>query len=158
MSFLFKTLGLWVIWLMLSGGFTLVHMGLGLVLSVLVIWLNSGRSSSPVQPIPLAEIIAYFPWLFVRIVKSSLHLTRLILHPSLPIAPKMIPYRTRLRGDVPIVLLGNSITLTPGTITVEAKGQELLVHAMDNLSGQDVINEEFERKIARVFRQESTPS
>ena len=153
MFFLLKTLVLFLIWLMLSGRFDPVHLGLGVASSLVVVWLNSGQVSSPLQGIPWARLMGYWPWLFLRILQSSLHLTRLILHPSLPIAPKLIQYRTKLRGDFPIVLLCNSITLTPGTITVEVNGQDLIVHAMDEVSSQDLVKDQFERKLARVFAQ-----
>jgi multicomponent Na+:H+ antiporter subunit E len=50
-----------------------------------------------------------------------------------------------------VVLLGNSITLTPGTITVEVNGQVLLIHAMDEVSSEDVTSGRIESKIAEVF-------
>jgi multicomponent Na+:H+ antiporter subunit E len=93
----------------------------------------------------------YFPWLIGRILKSGLHLSVLILHPALPIDPRMIRHQTSLPEDSGIVLLGNSITLTPGTLTVEVDGQNLLVHAIDDKSAEDLTGLHFDRKIARVF-------
>lgn len=148
-----KTLVFFIIWLILSGKYNLLHMGLGLVVSFGVAWLNSGHVDSPFRNFPLLRMLWYFPWLFGRIVQSSLHLTALILHPALPIDPKLIHYRTKLQGQAAIVLLGNSITLTPGTITAEVNAQELIVHAMDDASGQDLTSQRLEQKIAKVFQQ-----
>jgi len=149
-----KTLAFFILWLILSGKYNPFHMGLGLVVSFGVAWLNSGHGHSPFRNFPLVRILGYLPWLFWRIVRASLHLTRLILHPALPINPKLIHYRTKLQGQAPIVLLGNSITLTPGTITAEVNAQELIVHAIDDESGQDLTQEHFELKIAKVFQQQ----
>ena len=148
-----KTAAFFIIWLILSGRYNPYHMGLGLVVSFGVAWLNSGHAVSPFRNLPLLKILWYFPWLFGRIVQSSLHLTALILHPALPIDPKLIHYRTKLQGQTAIVLLGNSITLTPGTITAEVNAQELIVHAIDDASGHDLTSQRLEQKIAKVFQQ-----
>ena len=153
-TLILKSLALFVIWLILSGKYNPFHMGLGLVVSFGVAWLNSGHPDSPFRNLPLLRILGYFPWLFGRIVLSSLHLTALILHPALPIDPKLIHYRTKLQGQAAIVLLGNSITLTPGTITAELNAQELIVHAMDDASSDDLTSQRLEQKIAKVFRQQ----
>ena len=83
---------------------------------------------------------------------SGIHLTRLILDPALPIAPKLVRHRTDLETDEEIVLLGNSITLTPGTITVEVSSDELVVHAIDDVSSRDLVERTLERKIGQVFQ------
>ncbi|MEE9233120.1 MAG: Na+/H+ antiporter subunit E [Nitrospirales bacterium] len=147
-----KTVAFFIIWLILSGKYNLFHMGLGLVVSLGVAWLNSGDPTSPFRNVPWLRIVWYFPWLFGRIVQSSLHLTALILHPSLPIAPRLIHYRTKLQSQAAVVLLGNSITLTPGTITAEVSAHELIVHAMDEQSGHDLTSQRLEQKIAQVFQ------
>ena len=145
-----KTLGLFLIWLLLTGSFEWPHVTLGLVAALGVAWLNTDRSASrdSIHPLRLAW---YFAWLIGRILKSGLHLSVLILHPALPIDPRMIRHRTSLPEDSGIVLLGNSITLTPGTLTVEVDGQNLLVHAIDDKSAEDLTGLHFDRKIARVF-------
>ena len=83
--------------------------------------------------------------------QSGFHLSVLILHPALPIDPKLMRYRTKLRQEAGIVLLGNSITLTPGTITVEVNSQDFVIHAMDDTSGHDVTSRRLEQQIAGLF-------
>ncbi len=146
-----KTLALFVMWVMLSGKFNLFHLGLGAALSFLVAWINSGHSPFVPRFHIWGSIVLYLPWLFTRIVHSSLHVSRLILHPKLPINPKLITYRPQIRYQPAVVLLGNSITLTPGTITAEINEQELLVHALDDVSAEDVVSRKLETKIASVF-------
>ena len=149
-----KTTALFVIWVMLSGKFDLIHLGLGLALSFLVAWVNSGHSPFVPRFRIWGKIAWYLPWLFTRIVSSSLHITKLILDPRLPIHPRLIRYESKLIEPPAVVLLGNSITLTPGTITAEVNGQVLLVHAMDEVSGEDVTSRRLEAKIADVFGEE----
>jgi multicomponent Na+:H+ antiporter subunit E len=145
-----KTMGFFLIWLLLSASFNLFHVGLGLVAAFGVAWFNTDRSASRFTILRL-RIVWYFLWLVGRILQSGFHLSVLILHPALPIDPKLIRYRTRLSEESGIVLLGNSITLTPGTITVELNSQDLVVHAMDDKSAHDVTSLRLEQQIAGLF-------
>lgn len=145
-----KTLVFFLIWLLLSQSFNLFHAGLGLLAAFGVAWLNTDRSVSRFVTLRL-RIVWYFLWLLGRIFQSGFHLSVLILHPALPIDPKLIRYRTKLRTEAGVVLLGNSITLTPGTITVEVDSQELVVHAMDDKSADDVTSQRIEQQMAELF-------
>ena len=145
-----KTLVFFLIWLLLSASFNLFPVGLGIVVAFGVAWFNTDRSTSR-SAIPRLRIVWYFLWLVGRILQSGFHLSVLILHPALPIDPKLIRYRTKLREEAGIVLLGNSITLTPGTITVEVNSQDLVVHAMDDKSAHDVTSLHMDQRIAVLF-------
>lgn len=150
-----KTCVFFLIWLLLSESFNGLHMGLGVVVAFGVAWLNTERSSSHVS-IRGWRMIWYFPWLVGRILQSGFHLSMLILHPALPIDPKMVRHQTELQDDGSIVLLGNSITLTPGTITVEVDSQDLMVHAMDDSSADDVTSRRIEQRIDGIFVSKGT--
>jgi multicomponent Na+:H+ antiporter subunit E len=141
---------LFLIWLLLSASFGLFHLGLGLFVAFGVAWFNTDRSISS-SPNPRWRIVWYFPWLVGRILQSGFHLSFLILHPALPIDPKVILYRTNLQEGAGIVLLGNSITLTPGTITAEVNSQDLVIHAMDDKSAENLMSRQLEKQIARLF-------
>ena len=145
-----KTCAFFVIWLLLSESFDGLHMGMGILVAFGVAWLNTERSSTR-SLIRGWRMFWYFPWLGVRMLQSGLHLSVLILHPALPIDPKMIRHQTKLQDDGSIVLLGNSITLTPGTITVEVESQDLIVHAMDDNSADDVTSRRIEQRIDGLF-------
>ena len=148
----YKALALFVIWLLLTESYTPAHMALGLVASFGVALLNTEAGRPPAVAIRWLQLLRFFPWLFGRILVSGLHLSFLILHPKLPIAPALVRYRTKLGHEHGIVLLGNSVTLTPGTVTAEAQTGELIVHAMDDESLQDLQSQRLERKVAGVFR------
>lgn len=141
---------LFVLWVALSASFHPAHLLAGAVFSVAIAWLNRLRLTRA-RGVSIAAALAYGPWLFVRILKSGLHVSRLILQPSLPISPRLVRHRTALRSDAALVTIGNSITLTPGTITVEAKPGELLVHAIDEPSSQDLVGGVLENRLGRVF-------
>ena len=145
-----KTCAFFLIWLLLSESLDGLHIGMGILVAFGVAWLNTERSSTR-SSIRGWRMFCYFPWLVGRIVHSGIHLSILILHPSLPIDPKMIRHQTKLQDDGSIVLLGNSITLTPGTITVEVESQDLVVHAMDDSSADDVTSRRIEQRIDGLF-------
>jgi multicomponent Na+:H+ antiporter subunit E len=76
--------------------------------------------------------LVYWPWLVLEIGKSALSVARIIVDPKLPISPRLVRARVSQRKAVGIATYANSITLTPGTITVEVnrRDHEFLVHAL----------------------------
>jgi multicomponent Na+:H+ antiporter subunit E len=146
-----KTLMLYMLWLLLSQSYNAFHMTLGLVASFLVALLNTEGGRSRLENVRWTRLLAYLPWLMWRILQSGVHLSYLILHPRLLIDPKLIRYRTNLQDEAGVVLLGNSITLTPGTITADVSSRDLVVHAMDDASADDLTSLRMEQRIAGVF-------
>lgn len=148
-------IALFALWLSLSATLSPAHVAVGAIVAGLVAWVN------PVLPHKWRlswSALAYPPWLLGRILKSGLHVSRLILHPSLPISPRLVRHRTRLKRDGERVLLGNSITLTPGTITVEIAPGELVVHAIDEESTEDLVSGALEARVVGVFQSEASDS
>jgi multicomponent Na+:H+ antiporter subunit E len=129
-------------------------LGLGLICSLGVAWVNSGHSPFVPKFRLWLSIFLYLPWLFYKIFESGIHLSKLILHPALPIEPRLISVKTKLRHHAAVVLFGNSITLTPGTITAEVDQNQLIIHAMDKELGDDIESRQMESKIADIFMNE----
>ncbi len=150
-------IALFALWIALSASYNPGHLIAGAVFSIAIAWINP-VGLARLQGLSLVSAITFVPWLFVRILRSSLHVSWLILRPSLPISPRLIHHKTKLRSDGELVVAGNSITLTPGTITVEASPGKLLVHALDEESGADLTGGALEERVSRVFpRQEDQP-
>ena len=150
---LLKAGAFFIIWLLVSGQMKLYYVILGLCCSLAVAWVDLHRSPARQHPVPWVRFFGYLPWLAGRVVLSSLHLTRLILDPKLPIDPKLIRYSTRLRDHAALTLLGNSITLTPGTVTAEISRKELVVHTIDEFSSVDLTSKTLEDRVAHVFEE-----
>lgn len=72
--------------------------------------------------------LCYVPYFLYFCVRANLDVAYRVLHPDLPIRPGIVKVRTRLRSDLAKTFLANSITLTPGTLTVDIKGQDVYVH------------------------------
>ncbi len=145
------TVVLFVLWLLLSESFNALHMAVGLGAAFLVALLRTDLRAERVYVIRWWRALLYIPWLFSRMLVSGVHVSYLILHPRLPIKPVLFRHRAALGSEEAVLLMGNSITLTPGTVTVEADAEELIVHALDEDSTGDVTSQRLERMVARVF-------
>ena len=144
-------------WLLFSGKFDFFHMSLG-VASCLIVSATSSRLLFP-NPISLGllkcwlKFAGYLPWLFYQILLSNLYVLYLTFHPKMMdlINPKTIKFKSKLKSDVSRTTFANSITLTPGTITIHADVMgKFAVHCIDDKSGIDLPGK-MENKIAKVF-------
>lgn len=129
---LFATLMLF--WLMLSGTLTTDVLLIGAVVSLLIALLYpNGLSFFTEFRFTPAAIVAgfrYYGYFFKELFKSNLTLAGIVLSPSLPIAPAIVKVRTKLKSRMGRLMLANSITLTPGTLSVELEGEWLYVHCV----------------------------
>lgn len=147
---------LFLFWLLLSGRYEPAYLAMGLIASVVVAGLHARQPGPPNPTIPLIRFLLYLPWLFYQILLSNLHTSYLILHPRLPIAPRFLRYQTRLQDPAAVALLAQSITLTPGTVTVEVAEGELVIHSLDEASAEDLTGGRLEREIAWVFKKKGS--
>ena len=146
------TLALFALWLLLSESFRVAHVLIGLAAAVSVAALNARLRPERRRILQWWGPLIYFPWLFWRICASGLRVCSLILHPRMPIKPRLFRHATDLDDDLAVTLLGNSITLTPGTITVESRRDELVVHAISGGPAQEAAIRQMEKKISTLFR------
>lgn len=127
--------GLATAWFLWSGYVEPLLLSLGAVSCVLV-WLLSrrldivDRESAPLHLIP--RLLIYVPWLLWEIFKANLHVAKLILSPGLPVRPQLIRVQATQKTDVGLAIFANSITLTPGTVSLDVRGGTILVHALDD--------------------------
>lgn len=121
-------------WLLLSGFFTPFLLTAGAGSALLVVWFTARRMNVvdlEGHPVHLTgKALTYWPWLLWEICKSGWDVTKIILDPRLPISPTMIRVPTTQKTDVGRVIYANSITLTPGTISLELDDDGILVHAL----------------------------
>ncbi|WP_440767307.1 monovalent cation/H+ antiporter subunit E [Natronorubrum sp. DTA7] len=103
------------------------------------------------SPLRTLRFGLYIPYLIWEIVKANLAISIVILRPSLPIDPTMTRIDTRVRGGLPLLALANSITLTPGTLTVRADDQRLIVHTLIPSARDDLFDGALERAVRFVF-------
>ncbi len=148
-------------WLVFSGFFDAFHVGLG-VLSALFITAISGdllfgerQTSARDRLRELARLPGYLIWLLWQIVLANFHVLKLALAPDgrKEIEPRIVRFKTRLSSPFARFVFAQSITLTPGTVTVKLDGDEFLVHAISKEAAGGLAGE-MERRIAYVFQPE----
>ena len=147
-------IALTVFWLSNSGHYTPLLLSLGAVsiaLSVLLAHRLGGidRESSPY--VRIIGFITYLPWLVLEILKANLLVIKACLRADLDICPALVRVRTTCRSDLAKVTFANSITLTPGTVTVEVEGDKLLVHALYEAEAGPGAFDEMDRRSARAM-------
>ena len=145
---------LFLFWLVLSGHSDSWHVSLGLVCAALVAFFSSDllfrNAPAPRKLLRTWRFVQYIPWLLYQVVLANLHVVYLVFRPSL-IHPQVIHFKTRLTSDLSKVTLGNSITLTPGTITMDIADDEFCVHALSDKTAEALLSGEMERRVAHVF-------
>lgn len=122
-SKLFLVAVVFMVWLLLSFSFDLPHIVVGLIVSFIVVWLFSDvclqkqwKFSRPFRYLWFLYYIPIFSW---EVIKANLDVAYRILHPTIPIKPGIVKVKTKLKSDTGITFLANSITLTPGTLSVD---------------------------------------
>ncbi len=125
---------LFLFWVFLVSSLALHEMVMGAIVSALVVslavWLL-GRALDPqLKPSVLIRLPLFLLRLSVEIIRANLDVARIILHPRLPVEPAIVKYRTFLEGDLPRTVFADSITLTPGTVTVGLDDDVLRVHCL----------------------------
>jgi multicomponent Na+:H+ antiporter subunit E len=146
---------LFVFWMLLSGKFDLFHLSIGVICSVVVALLTHDLLFANVRVgeirVIVQRFIAYIPWLTYQIIQANIYVAYLALSPKMPIDPQILRFSTKLESDISWVTLANSITLTPGTITMDIKNGEFFVHALDKRVADDLRAGEMEDKVAHIF-------
>jgi multicomponent Na+:H+ antiporter subunit E len=150
-----------VFWLLLSGRTTLPFFILMVVSVGLVMALNPERPFGTADPSREGGIVGrlratkhllrYLAWLVWSVMKANVDVAYRILHPKLPIEPRLLVFRTKLREDVSRVLVANTITLTPGTVTIDLLGDTYLVHALHPETAGAVLSGELQNRVGPVF-------
>ncbi len=136
MSFIVTFMILFAFWILLSGRFDYFHLSMGIISCAIVAHASHDLLFKDIRAknrhIEFIRFIEYLPWLFYQIILANIHIAYLALHPRMLgiIDPHIIRFKTQLRKDLSFVTFANSITLTPGTITVLIKEGHYYVHAI----------------------------
>ncbi len=100
----------------------------------------------------LPDAVFYVIVLLIEIVRANFAITRLVIAPDIQVEPCLVKFNTPLKTNAARAALANSITLTPGTITVSLEGNELLVHALNRDIADGLEGSIFERLLSRMER------
>lgn len=147
------TVALFVLWLLLSGHYEPLIVILGLLSCVFVAWVAHRMDvvDREGHPIHLTwRAATYWPWLLWQIVKSNIDVARIVLSPRMPIERQIVWVRASQVDDLGYVIYGNSITLTPGTVTIDLIDDKIGVHALSDAFAEDLKSGDMDRRVTEM--------
>ena len=156
MRALLLVLSLGAIWVLLSGHYNPLLLTLGAI-SCAIVWYFSHKmdlvdhEDHPLHLHPV-KLTTYSVWLLAEVVKSNFDVARRIVNPSLPIRPRVLTVDTSQRTELGQVIFANSITLTPGTVSIDLAGQKIEVHALAEESADALLSGDMDKRVAAVER------
>ena len=142
------------LWLLLSGHYTPLLLILG-VLSIALVSIISLRMELIEYDEPdvfrqTFRSIPYGFWLIKEIILSNIDVCKRILNPKLPISPRLIKISSTQRNELARTAYANSITLTPGTISIDVDGNDIEVHALSEVGTEALATGDMDRRITHV--------
>jgi len=141
------------LWLLLSGHGGILLLA-GVISCIFVVWIALRMDVVDHEAYPLDlrvhAVLLYWAWLVREIIVANLRVTRLILDPKLPITPTITRVKTSQRGVFGQVTYANSITLTPGTVSIDLSDGEIEVHALTREAAAELETGEMDRRVTRL--------
>ncbi len=146
-------LALALCWLLLSGYFQILLLSLGAVSILFCVWIAMRMDLIDHEGVPLHitwAVLRYLPWLLWEIVKANLDVAKRVIDPSLPISPSLFNAPVSQKTDLGQTIYANSITLTPGTVSVDLDPGVILVHALHEGAADGVLEGEMDKRVTKV--------
>jgi multicomponent Na+:H+ antiporter subunit E len=140
-------------WLLWSGLFKPLLLGLGLFSCLLTVYLarRMGYFESKIFALRFRpRLFGYWAWLAREIARSSLQVARIILTPRMPISPQVFEIEAKATHPVDQTILANSITLTPGTLALDVHDGVILVHSLTKSGADELVTGEMNRRVAAL--------
>ncbi len=159
-SFLYLFVLSELVWLALTSSFHFQEVIIGISVSfILSLFLSRRYLELGLPPLSLKRVaffILYILVLFKEIIKANFDVAYRVVHPKMPIKPGIVIIKTGLKSDIAKMILANSITLTPGTFTLDIVDDVLLIHWInvrteDIAEATEIIGEKFEKYLRVIF-------
>ena len=153
MRFVFWTILLFTLWMILSANFELSNLvvGLGVSAAVSLVYIKMFQHEK-VEMINPYFFFIYILVLLKNLIVSNLQIAKRVLSPDMKLNPAIVAVKTELKSDWKKLLLANSITLTPGTLTLDVKDDTLFIHIIEckDENSTTHITQEFEKIISKI--------
>lgn len=146
-------LSLFFVWVILSGKFDAFHLGMGALTVLGLRWLHRGLEPLRAAGSPtlrVGRLIVYSVWLFKEMIMSALFVAKVILKTNHELEPELVHFEAEQPTVLNAVIFGHSITLTPGTITLDLEDNRYLVHALTKETARGVIDGSMSRRVAKL--------
>ncbi len=147
---------LMAVWLLFSGIYTplIISFGIGSCILVTLIARRMDVIDREALPIHLGyQIIVYWIWLVIEIVKANIDVAKCVLFPKKYLKPSLFVAPISQKSDLGKVIYANSVTLTPGTVTVDLYDDNILVHALTKGTAEGVLTGDMDARVTKVMRE-----
>ena len=145
------------VWLLFSGHYDVFHIVAGVLSVAFVLTINRSLfkvrlySGDVYRPIRLLALAGYLPWLLKEVVIAALQVARIVLNPRMPVDPSLVEFHAELPNAAAQTVLANSITLTPGTVTIDITHGVFLVHAITDSSSVSLVEGVMPQRVVGLF-------
>ena len=140
-------------WLLMSGHYTPFILSLGGVSVLFVLYLTRRMDFFDKDTFQFSmkwKYLSYWIWLGKEIFNSNIAVAKVVLSPRLDISPRMIEFKSSQKTELGLVIFANSITLTPGTVSVDIEDDKIIVHALNAELAEGVLNGEMDSKVTAL--------
>ncbi len=148
--------GLAILWLLLSGYYDEpLILFFGFVSCAFTVWIARRMDLVDHEAVPYElgwGILAYWAWLFGEIAKANVAVARAALSDLAEVRPRVFKITSTQKTELNRVIFANSITLTPGTVTVSVDGKDLTIHALTEAAADMQALMEMDRRVTRLER------
>lgn len=152
-------------WFLLSGVTDTKFLIIGLVTALIATWVTGpllqlpstdGKGFFYAFDLPYLKYVGYWAWLIKEIIKANIDILKILINPKMPINPRVIKFKKSMKNPLAHVTLGNSITLTPGTVTMDIEGEDTyIIHALTNEAAEALVPKvgegEMQKRVSVLF-------
>ncbi len=155
LTFWFMALAFWLFWIIITGSLRFQELLVGALVAFLLTWFNHDLffRQDERSVLDLRTLILYLRYTFhliIAIVLANFQVAFIVLNPRMPISPGIIRFSRPYKKSLNKVILANSITLTPGTLTVLVEGEDFVVHALTRKNAGEVVEWELAKELAEI--------
>lgn len=158
-------LSLMIFWVIMSGFFDAIHITMGVASVIFVMVVNHKLKSQQffeddidvLSKLRFGRAFYYVFWLLWQIIIAGFQVAAVILKPSMPVGTSILKFKADLPCAQAKIILGNSITLTPGTLTVDISGNEFIVHSLTPVSMEGILDDSIPQQVLQLFQKELHP-
>lgn len=135
-KWLYTTIIFFILWMVLTGTLRWDELATGAIVSVILaiftfhIFTTEGLANLSPKKV-ICGIIYFFPYLIWQMIKANFDVAYRVIHPKRPIKPGIVKVKTKMKSNLAKTIVANSITLTPGTFTLDVKDDEMYIHWID---------------------------
>lgn len=148
------------LWVLLSGKLEAFHLGVGVLTVMFVVWqmgvlppMDAGDN----HRLRYHRFVPYAFWLLWEMLLSALYVARVVISPRRHLDPQMVEFHSDQPSLLSAVILANSITLTPGTLTIDLTDNRFVVHALTTKTARGLLEGDMPQRVARLFSDTPPP-